>query len=70
MPVMDEATTEPDWLHSMRGAAHQRPRTQFQRIRWAYLQKLLTEYDILLAAADEKTLTTIETMRKHSYARS
>lgn len=52
--VMSENQTEPPWLRAMRFAARQRPRTQFQRIRWAHLQNLLREYDMLWAPASDE----------------
>ena len=54
---------EPPWLTAMRSAAIQRPRTQFQKIRWAHLQNLLREYDMLWNLAPEETRTLIQTTR-------
>lgn len=60
----------PRWLTTIRGAAKQRPRTQLgPRIRWAYLQQLLREYDYLTSHADERTLAEISNMREHDYTR-
>jgi hypothetical protein len=55
---------EPRWLQSMRGAATQRPRTQFVRIRWIDLQPLLRERDALWNAATPDTQALIVTMRE------
>ena len=60
---------EPDWLTRLRGAAHQRPRTQFQKIRWADLQQLLRERDFLLGQADERTKQAINDMQSQHYGR-
>jgi hypothetical protein len=46
---------EPAWLAALRAAAQQRPRTQFQRVRWSHLQHLLREYDLLWNPAPEVT---------------
>lgn len=62
-------TEEPDWLVRMRQAAVQRPRTQFQKVRWSDLQQLLRERDYLLAQAGESTILTLQEMQKHQYGR-
>lgn len=59
--------SEPDWLSRLREAAHQRPRTQFQKIRWADLQQLLRERDFMLGQADERTRDAIEEMEGQHY---
>ena len=59
----DASPSEPGWLVSMRAAARQRPRTQFQRIRWAQLQSLLRERDALWNAATAETRAMVEAMR-------
>ncbi|MGW5238638.1 hypothetical protein ACWEOW_06880 [Monashia sp. NPDC004114] len=60
MPDKDE----PQWLTAMRSAARQRPRTQFQKIRWAHLQNLLREYDMLWNMAPEQTRSLVEATRR------
>jgi hypothetical protein len=60
---------DPEWLTRLRGAAKQRPRTQFQKIRWSDLQRLLHERDLLLAEASSSTRETILTMEEHEYGR-
>ncbi len=62
--TIDAMTTSPDpeWLTRLREAAKQRPRTQFQKIRWSDLQRLLHERDLLLAEASSSTRETILTM--------
>lgn len=60
---MTENQTEPPWLSAMRFAARQRPRTQFQKIRWSHLQNLLREYDMLWAAVPEDTRNLVLTTR-------
>jgi hypothetical protein len=42
---------EPEWLMRMRQASVQRPRTQFQKVRWADIQALLREHALLLEGA-------------------
>lgn len=60
-------TTDSDreWLMRLRSAAVQRPRTQFQKIRWADLQQLLRERDFLLARSDNATRQTLAEMQHH-----
>jgi hypothetical protein len=60
---------DPEWLTRLREAAKQRPRTQFQKIRWADLQKLLHERDLLLTEASSSTRATILSMEKLDYGR-
>ena len=60
----DASPSEPGWLVSMRATARQRPRTQFQRIRWAQLQSLLRERDALWNAATAETRAMVEAMRE------
>jgi len=48
----------------MRGAAVQRPRTQFVKIRWMDLQSLLRERDAPWNAATPETEALIVAMRK------
>jgi hypothetical protein len=60
---MDESK-EPTWLHRLRPAAKQRPRTQFVRIRWHDLQELLRERDALWQAASKQTKTSLEAARR------
>lgn len=55
---------EPDWLTRMRQASVQRPRTQFQKVRWADIQALLREHALLLEAADVNTLRAIDALRR------
>jgi hypothetical protein len=64
------ADDEPVFLTTARRAAMQRPRTQLgPRVRWAYLQQLLGEYDYLTSHADDRTLTEIAKMREVDYTR-
>ena len=44
---MTDQPNEPGWLQCMRGAAVQRPRTQFVKIRWHDLQDPVRERDAL-----------------------
>jgi hypothetical protein len=57
-------TDEPSWLTRLRGAAHQRPRTQFNRVRWHDLQELLRERDRLWHEASAETRRAIEAVRR------
>lgn len=61
---------EPVWLVRLRPLAKQRPRTQFQKVRWLDLQQLLRERDFLLHRADAETLAAVEAMRAEDYGRS
>jgi len=63
-------TDEPAWLSALRTAAVNRPRTQFQRIRWAHLQILLREYDALLHDASPETLERLKSARQHDAVRT
>ena len=60
---------EPDWLQRLRQAAIQRPRTQFDKVRWADLQQLLRERDFLRSQADERTRAALEAMQENHYGR-
>jgi hypothetical protein len=62
-------TDEPEWLLRLRSAAHQRPRTQFQRVRWADLQQLLRQRDYLLAHADDDSKAYIALLAHEDYGR-
>ena len=55
---------EPNWLIGLRNAARHRPKTAFQRIQWAHLQRLLREYDMLWQAASEDTRALIKVSRR------
>lgn len=57
------ATKEPDWLTALRAAAVQRPRTQFQRVRWSHLALLLRDFDTLWQAATPETRNAIASTR-------
>ncbi len=61
--------SDPEWLMRLRSAALQRPRTQFQEIRWADLQQLLRERDFLLERSDNATRQTLAEMQRHHYGR-
>jgi hypothetical protein len=62
-------TDEPRWLTVLSGSAVQRPRTQFRNIRWAHLQLLLRDYDILMDEASPRTVARIEAARAHDTVR-
>lgn len=66
--AMAETTTEPGWLTRLRGAAVQRPRTQFDKVRWADLAQLLRERDFLLSEATPEAKATLETMQENYHA--
>jgi hypothetical protein len=65
MPEGREATdaAKPGWLERLRGAAVQRPRTQFVRIRWHDLQEPLRERDALWHDASPQTRSAIGSVR-------
>jgi hypothetical protein len=54
---------EPSWLTRMREASKQRPRTQFRKIAWSDLQRLLQERDILWHEASPESRSLIEAIR-------
>ena len=62
-------TDEPDWMTRLRDAAKQRPRTQFQKVRWSDLQQLLRVRDLLAQAADAATLEPVRTLEHEGYGR-
>jgi hypothetical protein len=66
---MTDQPSEPGWLQRMRGAAVQRPRTQFVKIRWHDLQDLVRERDALWHAASPDTKSQLEATRSE-YGRS
>ena len=62
--VVMATEVDPDWLVRLREASKQRPRTQFQRVRWADLQALLKEHALLMSAADVSTLRAVDALRQ------
>jgi hypothetical protein len=60
---------EPDWMARLRAAAKQRPRTQFQKVRWSDLQQLLRVRDLLAQRADASTLELVGLLEQGSYGR-
>ncbi len=60
---------EPEWLTRLREAAKQRPRTQFQKIRWYDLQQLLRQRDYLLDHASDRVKDDIFAFEQEKYGK-
>ncbi|SDI84753.1 hypothetical protein SAMN04488693_1272 [Arthrobacter subterraneus] len=61
---MTTSEDEPDWMARMREASKQRPRTQFRKIAWSDLQKLLRERDVLWREALPESRARVDGLRQ------